>query len=117
MAPTSVRPGYSTNVNTPYLNGTNRCLRFFYMFTGNVQSTLTVRAKYESGESTTLVEIPYQYANIWSGVFTPLPEGILYVNIEGRRGNSGVSGMAIDDYEIADCSSFQGKEQNIVLSQ
>ena len=62
-------------------------------------------------QSLTVDEVTTIYGTnmqFWVGTIAELPTGIHWLSIQGNRGSSGVSGIQIDDLEIAKCSSFAG---------
>ena len=101
---------YSTaSLRLPYMNTTNKCLRFFYRFYGNGETELKVHI-YAPNRVISVQRISRSGTQSprWEGVYERLPAGAHRMNIDANRNGEGVTGLGLDDLEIADCSAFEG---------
>lgn len=109
MVQTELRPGYDAGIMTPYMPTDDKCLRFFYKFLGSGMASLEVLIISEDLVQTSLFKTTGSNSFQWLVGYVFLPSDVNMVKIVGTRGESGSSGLELDDIEIALCSSFEGK--------
>ena len=107
MMKTDIREDYSASIKTPFLNTTEKCLRFFYRSLGGSNDIIRVTATNEDLFTKTVFMLSPTH-DYWQVAYVSLLDNVHIVAIEGHRGK-GISGMAIDDIEIAKCSNFEGR--------
>jgi hypothetical protein len=98
---------------TPYMNTTDKCLRFFYRILGDddlLDGFIRVTAQDEDLHEVVLSShrAPFYRLGQWTPAYVVLPTGIHRVEITGVRGNKS-SGLALDDVEVHLCSHFEGQ--------
>lgn len=113
MLETGIRGGYEARMNLPFVNTTDKCLRFSYTFYGKGPATLQVLVSDQDLIETSILKVEADEGGVTSGVWkvhlSKLPEGLNMLVMEGRRGDSGISGLGLDDIELSLCSKFRGK--------
>jgi hypothetical protein len=109
MMKTDIRPSYAASISTPYMDTTEKCLRFFYRFLGVANDAITVSSTDEELNETITRTIRSGSisSDYWLPIIMKLPPKINAITITGIRG-VGISGMALDDIEITRCSNFEG---------
>ena len=110
MLETSMRTDYNARFFLPFIHTEGKCLRFSYAFFGDGVATLRVVASDPELISTALVELETETGKPgrWRTYFSVLPSGQNRIIFEGVRG-IGTSGLGLDDIELTDCQSFEGK--------
>ena len=108
MLNTGLRGGYTASLYTPFMNTTNKCLRFFYRLTGTRKSTLTISAVDEDNRHTEVKVIHDGGMEFWVGSYVVLPRGLHWLLIQGTRASKGICELRLDDIEITQCSNFEG---------
>ena len=114
MLETGLRPGYSAAIRTHFMNTSHTCVRLFYRFLGSGNGTVSIKAFNQDAEVSELKSVSDKWTD-WRGLFVELPQGVYYVVVYGERGAEGVTGIALDDLEIADCAAFQGQDSYEIL--
>ena len=112
---TSLRPHYSALVSTPYVNTTGKCLRIFYKFFGDGITHLFIHTEGENKGVQEVMSFSGTQSSKWLGLYTKLPKGLNRVGFKAIRGGTNITGMAIDDLEVADCNFFEGILINSLL--
>ena len=110
MMKTDIRPNYKAAIETPYMNTTGKCLRFFFRFLGDADDAIEVFALDEELRLsfTKVINRGSVSGDYWLPAYMALPPDVNRIAITGVRG-TGASGMAIDDVEVTRCSNFASK--------
>ena len=108
MLETGLRVGYTATLHTPFMNTTAKCLRLFYRLSGPANSSLTLMAVDEDNEVHIMRVVYGSDMEMWAGVYTRMPAGLHWLAIIGQRGQTGSSGIRVDDIEVVDCSQLTG---------
>jgi hypothetical protein len=91
------------------MDTSDKCIRFFYRFLGNANDVIDILSTDEQLMTTTLktIDATHWSNDYWVPVLVKLHPAVNRITIKGTRG-VGISGMALDDNEINQCSNFQG---------
>ena len=115
------RPDFNAKKYTDYMDTTHMCLHLAYSFLGSdINTTLSVQAVGEDKTIIYLDTVLQEVLNpggieggesnkVWFQLSVELPAGLNIVMIEGVRGSSNSSGLAIDDVKIFDCADASGE--------